>query len=40
MNQKQQQVDLTKTTPWNCDECGHNAFTMGLFLRFGKLNWP
>jgi len=33
MNQKQQQVDLTKTTPWLCENCGHNAFTMGMLLR-------
>ena len=37
MNQEQKQlqvkVDLTKTTAWLCDECGHNVFNAGLLLR-------
>ena len=33
MNQQQKQIDLSKTTPWTCDECGHNVFSAGLLLR-------
>ena len=33
MNQQQKQIDLTKTTPWLCDSCGHSAFAAGLLLR-------
>jgi hypothetical protein len=36
MQQRQQpqpQVDLTKTTAIQCDSCGHNVFSPGLFLR-------
>jgi len=34
MNQQQRQVkvDLSKTTPWSCDECGHEVFGAGLLL--------
>ena len=35
MNQQQTQVkvDLSKTTAWTCDECGHGVFNAGLLLR-------
>jgi predicted nucleic-acid-binding Zn-ribbon protein len=35
MNQQQKQVkvDLSKTTPWTCDECGNEVFNAGLLLR-------
>jgi hypothetical protein len=31
--QKQVQIDLSKTTPWTCDECGNEVFNAGLLLR-------
>ena len=36
MSQQEQiklNIDLKKTTPITCDECGHNVFQEGLMLR-------
>ena len=33
MNNPQQQLDLSKTTPIICEECGHNSFTSVFHIR-------
>ena len=30
---KQQEIDLTKTTPIKCEKCDHDTFQPGLLLR-------
>lgn len=31
--QQQKEVDLSKTTAWTCEKCGHGVFNAGLLLR-------